>query len=279
MNHLFDNRKIVPLHQPAAISANYLQENALPCDRQTWQRAAFSVNTGVNTLVNSAAVLFSTLTRLWHATIPTEISHFNQALIQEVTAFENKALLHGYQETDIILARFCICAAIDEAITHNAWDRESKKKIIPLLLHFHNKKDDDEYVFDIIAQLSLAPQKNKSILTFIYLCLALGYEGKYRYMADGKEQWIQQRHHLYQLITQRTLPSDIIEISGQTLSITESATHQEKAWSLARWCAIFGALYLGLYSLCFWGEYNSNQSVINSAHELSWPTSLHDDAI
>lgn len=275
MNHLSTSLNVVTLQQPASVPTTSFQAGALPCDRQTWQRAAFSVNTGVNTLVNSGAVLFSTLARLWHATIPADVTHFNESLIQEVIAFENKALLHGYKDADIVLARFCICVAIDEAITHGAWDPETKKNVTPLLLHFHKKEEDNTQVFAIIAQLSAAPQKNIPLLTFIYLCLALGYEGKYRYMADGKEQLIQQRHHLYQLITQSSLPTDLLEISGSKTTPTTPIPSQSTAWSLPRWLAVFAIGFVGLYGLCLWGEYIDNQSLLESSHQLPWPSSLH----
>ena len=273
MNHVLENRNVVPLHQKG--NSSHWQETPLPCHRYTWQRAAFNVNTGVNSLVNSAAVLFSTLARLWHATIPADVNHFNQSLMEEVIAFENKALLHGYKDADIVLARFCICAAIDEAIAYGTWDTETKQNIIPLLLHFHKKEEGNNEVFAIITQLSATPQKNTALLTFLYLCLALGYEGKYRYMADGKEQLIHQRHRLYELITQSSLPTRFLEISGSKTITAKTTTSQWTAWSLPRCLAVFALLYVGIYSLCLWAEYMNNQSLLESSHHLVWPSSLH----
>ena len=275
MNPLLENQNVVPLYQESLFPAAYAQEEALPCHRHTWQRAAFNVNTGVNTLVSSGAVLFSMLTRLWHATIPADVNHFNEALIQEVIAFENKALLYGYKDPDIILARFCICAAIDEAIAYNRWDPETKKNITSLLLYFHNKKEDNNYLFAILSHLSLTPQHNTPLLTFIYFCLALGYEGKYRYIADGKEQLIQQRHHLYGLITQSSLPPHLLEISAsETPSASAPPSPPSTPWPLSRWCVVFAIACLALYSLCWWAEYVNNQSLLEASHHLPWPSSL-----
>lgn len=253
-------------------SFDYTQELPLPNNDSHWESPAFNVNTGINTLVNSGAVLFSLISRLWKTEPPSDIPHFNSSLIREVRAFKNKASLCNYQATVIALASYCICATIDEAIQKGTWD--TKQNIVSLVSHFYKEEEKNYDIFKIISQLSEAFEKNQPLLTFIYFCLALGYEGNYRYMEDGKEQLIQKRHQLYLLI----VPSYLLKKTTEGNEIVSSTMIPSKGttWSLSKWLLFFTILFTGTYMLCWWIEHKDNQLLIDTIEHLSWPSPLHD---
>ncbi|XQU08257.1 DotU family type IV/VI secretion system protein [Halomonas sp. LY9] len=46
-------------------------------------------------------------------------------------------------------------------------------------------------MFSILARLQQEPQRYRDMLEFIYLCLCLGFEGRYRVMSHGREEYEQ----------------------------------------------------------------------------------------
>lgn len=266
MNEVNEAIRLSPLH---SIILNQ-PDAALPIAQPTWHPATFSVNSGLNALVNGGVVLFSLLSRLWQGAIPNDISLFNDSLIQEVNAFEQKLLFHHAPSSDILIARFCICVALDEAIHYGPSDALTKRNSISLLNYFYNQQTNDDYFFEVMDELIKLPEKNKTLLIFMYFCLALGYEGKYRHLPDGKEHLIHLRHHLYTL-TQHSTDS-IKEISTPIPEVKNFSTNSIK-YSYKSFILIILS-FLSAYLFCWWGESLHTQILLSDAQQLVWPSSI-----
>jgi type VI secretion system protein ImpK len=69
-----------------------------------------------------------------------------------------------------------------------------------LLISFHNETWGGEKFFTALERLLAQPRANLNLLELMYLCLALGFEGRYRVREGGRDQLNQMREQLFQTI-------------------------------------------------------------------------------
>ncbi len=120
-------------------------------------------------------------------------------LVQSIKTFENQARAAGISSEKVIASRYALCTFIDESISSTPWGSEEWGKY-SLLILFHNEAVGGEKFFQLLAKLAEDPKTNLDILEFMYVCLTLGFEGRYRVMNNGKNQLEILRERLAQII-------------------------------------------------------------------------------
>jgi type VI secretion system protein ImpK len=109
--------------------------------------------------------------------------HVDQ-LLEESAA----CLANGVSRTDFEQARFAVCAWADEAILNSAWLHKSQWLDAQLQrVHFGTTQAGEEFYVQMAA---LAPEQ-RAVREVFYLCLSLGFAGRYCHPGD--------RHYLEQL--------------------------------------------------------------------------------
>ncbi len=93
-----------------------------------------------------------------------------------------------------------LCTALDEAITTKPWSSRLDWMKNSLLIIFHNETSGGEKLFLLLDKLSRNPAKHINILELIYICMSLGYEGKYRILQRGLSELDAIRNSLYRQI-------------------------------------------------------------------------------
>jgi type VI secretion system protein ImpK len=166
-----------------------------------YRSKAFSTTVGINNLINAADPLLTLATKLRKITIPPDITVLHKNLCHEIKAFENKAQTLGYQPSLILAAKYVICALLDELIPLTLWpDLEWKK--FSLINYFYKDLWGDDRFFLILERSLQDVAGNIDLLELLYLCLRLGYEGKYRGIGRGHLDLINLTDHVYNLISQ-----------------------------------------------------------------------------
>ena len=79
-------------------------------------------------------------------------------------------------------ARFAICAWIDEAVMNSVWNERSAWQREPLQLKFYQTTNAGELFFERLN--NLAAHQN-DVREVYYLCLAMGFKGRYGNVEDG----------------------------------------------------------------------------------------------
>ncbi|MGS0756897.1 type VI secretion system protein TssL, long form, partial [Roseateles sp. GG27B] len=77
-----------------------------------------------------------------------------------------------------------------------AWAAQS------LLVQFHNETWGGEKVFQLMSKLAENVEANRQLLELLYVTLALGFEGRYRVIDNGRAQLDSVRQRLVQLLRQ-----------------------------------------------------------------------------
>ncbi|WP_181408614.1 type IVB secretion system protein IcmH/DotU [Pseudomonas lactucae] len=156
-------------------------------------------NIGPNSLVDAAWDLLSQVAQL-RASSRENLQTLNDRLSLGITAFETRALHQGADQSQVMSARYVLCSVIDEAVVTTAWGGRSDWSKTSLLSRFHNETFGGEKCFQLLERLSRDPVKHLAILELMFLCLSMGFEGKYRVMERGAEQLEAVRDGLYRQI-------------------------------------------------------------------------------
>jgi type VI secretion system protein ImpK len=101
-----------------------------------------------------------------------------QRLIRESEALFAQG---NFSRDDYDLARFAVCALVDEALLKSAWEHRSLWLKDQLQRSYYNTTDAGEEFFDRLGSIGL---HQRAVREVYYLCLALGFTGKYCHPGD-----------------------------------------------------------------------------------------------
>lgn len=160
---------------------------------------------GLNPLVRAANPLLDLVVPLRHTAQPPDLNGLRERLAQAIRNFENEARDAGVPMESIAAARYALCTLIDETISATAWG-SGVWGGRSLLVAFHNEASGGEKFFLVLQRLSQDPARHLDLLELMYLCLALGLEGRFRLAEGGQAQLATLRERLLQLIRQHRGP-------------------------------------------------------------------------
>ncbi len=167
---------------------------------QTEPVEAGAVASGLNPLVAAANPLLNIIPQLRTSVEHPNPSALRDSLAQGVRGFETQARAAGATTETIIAARYAICTLIDENAANTPWGVSGAWAQHGLLALFHGETGGGEKFFQLLARLAENPQANLDVLELMYVCLQLGFEGRYRIVEGGQRQLEAIRQRLLSII-------------------------------------------------------------------------------
>jgi type VI secretion system protein ImpK len=161
---------------------------------------------GLNPLVRAANPLLDLILPLRSMTTSPNLETLRVQLAAAIKAFETEARAAGVDTETIAAARFALCTFVDETVSSTPWGSGGAWASRSLLVAFHNEAWGGEKFFLILQRLTQDIPGNIDVLELMYLCLALGLEGRYRVIDRGPEQLTVLRERLQQLIAKQRGP-------------------------------------------------------------------------
>jgi type VI secretion system protein ImpK len=161
---------------------------------------------GLNPLVRAANPLLDLVMPLRAMASHPDVESLRLQLVQAVKAFEADARAAHVEHDQIAAARYSLCTLLDETISSTPWGGGGVWASRSLLVAFHNEAFGGEKFFLVLQKLSQDPKAKLHALELMYLCLALGLEGRYRVIDNGRSQLDALRERLQQLIAQQRPP-------------------------------------------------------------------------
>lgn len=229
------------LQEPSA--PNFLQPRAglpqlglthlpLTSPRSYYRSTLLTLNNGINPLITTAAPLLTIAAALRDNTYSFNAVELYQELTHEIKAFETQAQTSGYRSEQILVARYIICATIDEIIANTAWGKQTWH-YHKLLATFHNEESSEERFFAILERLNADIPQYIDLLELIYCCLNLGFSGKYRALDNGASQLADLTEQLYQNIRwQRGEIKKELLLSEKKITAPSTASETMPLWLL-----------------------------------------------
>ena len=147
----------------------------------------FGATQGLNPLVNAASALITVFEKTRQSTSHPNIGGLHKRLVSEIRQFDNRLRELGIKPEIALSARYVLCSVLDETILNTPWGSESPWAQRTLLSVFHNETSGGEKVFLILDRMRQTPADNIHMIELIYICLSLGFEGKYRLNNRGRD--------------------------------------------------------------------------------------------
>ena len=194
---------------------------------------------GLNTLVAAANPVLAVVPQIRHALRHPDPDGLRAVLRASLDRFESDARAAGHGGDAVSGASFALCALLDESASSTPWGAGWAKQ--GLLAERHPGAAGGEYFFELLENLSEDPAANLALLEFLHVCLALGFEGRYRGTANGAEDLLALRGKLLEQIRAQHAPHDG-ELSGHWRGETRPATRP--SGGLALWAVATGAALL-----------------------------------
>ena len=206
------------------------------------------ISGGLNPLTSAATTLLALVAQLRDSASHPDPESLFQHVSREVQQFEAAARSKG-EPADVILgARYVLCTAVDETVLNTPWGSQSIWATQTLLGTFHNETWGGEKFFQLLDRLIQEPARNLHLLELMYLCLSLGFEGKFRVQERGRAMLGSVQDNLYQTI--RLHRGDIEqELSPRWTGVRDQRTKLARYVPLWVVAAVSAGLLLLVYSV------------------------------
>jgi len=156
----------------------------------------------INPLITAAFTLLNLQVELRACVSHPDVASLQKKLVKEIKKFEHSALELHLTEDIIVTARYVLCCCVDEAVLNTPWGTQSDWVQQSLLSTFHKELFGGVKFFEILQKLQSRVSENIYLLELMYLCISLGFEGKFSVEANGKQLISDIREKLYRDLQQ-----------------------------------------------------------------------------
>ncbi|WP_034604242.1 type IVB secretion system protein IcmH/DotU [Halodesulfovibrio aestuarii] len=221
----------------------------------------------INPLIDAATPLIGMALRVRSMSACEHIGIIYKHAVEEVKATEVELAEAGYEHAVILAFRYIFCSFIDEMVMSTSWGADSVWAEHSLLTRFHNETWGGEKVFTILSRLENEPSRYKDLLEFIYLCLSLGFEGRYRVMPHGREEYERIINRLF-LMLQRLEdkePQDLTRATDHVVSTKYRLSKQVPVWGVF---GVFFAIWVGFFIMYSILLHSKSMSVLDQLTQV-----------
>ncbi len=201
---------------------------------------------GLNPLLAAANPLLNLVPQLRATLQHPDPAGLKENLAQGIRRFEARAKETGVAPEKVIAARYVLCTLLDETAASTPWGSSGVWGRHSLLVSFHNEAWGGEKVFQLLGKLAENPGANRDILELIYVCLALGFEGRYRVQDNGRSQLDVLRERLAQMLNRERGEYEH-DLSPRWRGVTAKKSPLLDALPMWVAAAIAGVILVGAY--------------------------------
>ncbi|NOQ64398.1 MAG: type VI secretion system protein TssL [Methyloprofundus sp.] len=225
---------------------------------------------GLNPLEKASSGLLALLTRINGSQQQTNSAALKNKIIQEIQKFEVTADNSGIDTQTISSARYVMCTVLDEAVLGTPWGHNSDWSQHSLLSQFHKEVSGGDRFFQLLKSLAQNPSKNKGLLELMYVCLALGFEGRYRIVEGGKDKLLGIREWLFNIIQQETGSAEYA-LSPHWEGVTDQRNPLTRFIPLWVFAAVAAALLAALFSIFLFQLNNDSDPAFRQLLSIKTP--------
>lgn len=203
---------------------------------------------GINPLVAAANPLLDAVPPLRASARHPDPAALRNSLALALRSFEHAARAAGVRPEHVVAARYALCTLLDETVAGTPWGGSGAWAANSLLVMFHNEAWGGEKFFQLLTRLAESPAANRDLLQLMYICLALGFKGRYALLPNGVAELDTLRERLAALL--RRQQGDYERALSPRWQ-GAATPHAGLFHALPLWCALGG---IGLLAaMAFWG--------------------------
>jgi len=154
----------------------------------------------INPIAHCATQLLGLIASLSHLAYEQNIHDIRADMVKKIREFEWQCGQCGVDEEQSLYARYILCTVLDESVTKTPWGSQGTWSKQSLLSQFHEETGGGEKFFRLLEQLQTYPAKYINVLELMYICMSLGFEGKYSLVERGNVEIENLRDNLFHLL-------------------------------------------------------------------------------
>ncbi len=151
-------------------------------------------------LAAAAAPLLQLLARLRNTLTPPDSGDLRACAAAALRDFERHGKAGGVPEGLLRPAHYALCASLDDIVLNTPWGSQGNWASQSLISAFHNEVSSGERFYELLMGLCASPAANLPVLEIMYVCLSLGFMGRYRLSPRGPAEVDRLREELYAVI-------------------------------------------------------------------------------
>jgi len=195
---------------------------------------------GANPLLAAAGPLLSLGVTIGASSYQADVEGLRARAVEAVNAFETQARQGGADPDQIRIARYIVCTFVDTAVFQTPWGGYNTWGARSLLVTFEKEAQGGEKFFAILEQICKTPERYLDLIELQYVCLALGFQGRYRGQPEGRTTLQTLQERLYRLIRERR-PGIDANLAAHWKGLAEP---RARAWRLVPWWVVASAAAL-----------------------------------
>ncbi|HEX7389985.1 MAG TPA: type IVB secretion system protein IcmH/DotU [Acidiphilium sp.] len=209
---------------------------------------AESLNIGSTPLLAAAAPLLQLLARLRNTFHPPDSGDLRERAVRALRQFETESRAANIPIDQLRPAHYALCASLDDVVLATPWGSQGGWAARSLVSTFHQEVRSGERFFDILGQIRQNPGNFLHVLELMYVCLSLGYMGRYRLSPRGPAEIDRLREEVYATIRRARPPGDAA-LAQHWQGV--AAPYRARRASLPVW--VVAAAALGVIALVYTG--------------------------
>jgi len=203
------------------------------------ETAPLSAYSGRNPLLAAASELFALVRQLRNSPNHPDPQQLRRDIVDQVRSMEAQARRSGIPNQHIQAASYAICALIDETVMRTPWGATAGWGQQTVLSLIHGDTTGGERVFHLLNELTNQPGATIDALEVLYVCISLGFMGRFGAVDRGREQLDRIEQGLFQTIRAQRGEFER-ELSPQWRGLTDKRPRVAKLVPL--WVVWAGAL-------------------------------------
>ena len=133
--------------------------------------------------------------------------------------FEQRVRYLGLPPDQLRSAHYALCASLDDVVLNTPWGSKSTWTTRSLVATFHQDTLRGERFFDLLAHMRQKPGTFLPVIELMYLCMSLGFQGRYRLSLGGPAELDHLRKETHALII-RQRPASKPDLSPHWKGVT-----------------------------------------------------------
>lgn len=176
-------------------------------------------------------------------------AELRQKITSMLDDIEREAKRNQYTMDDIQKVKFALVAFLDETIIAADWSGKDEWIANPLQVQLFNRFDAGDEFYQKLEDLLDEIRLNSEVLEVYYLCLTLGFKGKYAYLEQEKLRVIIDDVHQDLKLSNPKAIRKLAPHGNRNEEIAEVIQSEIPLWSIGVGAAAVGLVIYFIYSL------------------------------
>jgi len=163
---------------------------------------------GATPLLAAASPLLHLMGRLRQVAGEPDPAALRDQAMRALDQFDTAIQRLDLPRRDVRTAHYVLCASLDDVVMNTPWGRTGAWAQNSLVAMFHRNVVAGEGFFQVLEELRRDPSNHQELLALMYVCLALGFQGRYRVLPRGANELESLREAVYEILKRLQPPAE-----------------------------------------------------------------------